>query len=118
MSSWHANAEDDVSPTRLLARSLLYEALALPPQTPGVPDLRRKHAGRYLAYWTAPRVRDALVCFLTQYERPPTSQEWRHARAYGLPNVSTLTRLLSSTKAGAPAWPPTCPDTSATRDWA
>ena len=88
MASWNPHADEAVSPTRLLARSLLYEALALPAQHPGVPDLRRKHAG-----WTAPRVRDALVCFLAQHGRPPSTQEWRHARAYGLPNVSTLTRL-------------------------
>ena len=92
MPSWK-RADEDVSPTRMLARSLLYEALSLVLQHPGVPDLRRKHGGRYTSYWTQARVREALGVFLAEYGRPPTPQEWRHARAYGLPNITTLRRL-------------------------
>jgi hypothetical protein len=31
--------------------------------------------------------------FLAEYDRPPTRQEWRHARAHGLPHPNTLHRL-------------------------
>ena len=92
MPSWK-RTDEDVSPTRYLARSLLYEALSLPLRNPGVPDLRKKHGGRYAFYWTPVRIREALAYFLIQHGRPPTNQEWRRARAYGLPNVSTLQRL-------------------------
>ena len=91
MPSWK-RTDEDVSPTRHLARSLLYEALSLPLRNPGVPDLRKKHGGRYAFYWTPVRIREALACFLTQHGRPPTNQEWRRARAYGLPNAATLRR--------------------------
>ncbi len=100
----HAGTQDDgLNPrslTRLLARSLLLEALGrMPPpsQRCAAPILlaNRPSSGR-IAYWTRARILAELRAFVTRTGTFPTCADWQHARAMGLPSRQTVVRQWGS----------------------
>ena len=99
-------SHDDLSPTsltRLLARSLLAEALETtlmpsaphPATAPG--DLCTP--GRRHAYWTKARILHVLRGFVARTGAFPTYGDWRHAHAMGLPSRPTVIRQWGSLQA-------------------
>ena len=109
-------SHDDLNPTsltRLLARSLLAEALettqppaaalkttlapSAPHPTTAPGDLCTP--GRRHAYWTKARILHVLQGFVARTGAFPTHSDFRHARALALPSRPTVIRQWGSVKA-------------------
>ena len=101
-------SHDDLSPaslTRLLARSLLAEALETT-LTPAPSDPHPATApgdvcapGRRHAYWTKVRILHALRGFVARTGAFPVYDDWRNAHAMGLPSRPTVIRQWGSLQA-------------------
>ena len=77
------------TPMRMLARSLLEEALCQLAGAERTPPLRVR-SGPARLRWTLPRIAEAVRAFRGRHERLPTRREWRHAGEHGLPGRATL----------------------------
>ena len=103
MTAHATTTPDGLNPTeltRLLARSLLAEALGMTPapalpRTAPAPLASRPSTGR-LAYWTRARILTVLRAFVARTGTFPTYPDWRHARAMGLPSRQTVVRQYGS----------------------
>ena len=85
--------EDAIAATRVLARSLLSEALGVS-QTPRGPVQAFKHDAR--RRWTPDIITDAVEAFAKAHDRLPTRDEWQHAKHWGLPAFDTIRRYWGS----------------------
>ena len=99
-------SNDDLNPTsltRLLARSLLIEALETT-LTPADPHAATAPGdvctpGRRHAYWTKARILHALRGFVARTGAFPAYGDWRNARALALPSRPTVIRQWDSLQA-------------------
>ena len=98
--------DDSLNPTsltRLLARSLLLEALGMTRHTPdpheAVPSSAVQNSYGRQTYWTPSRILNALRGFVARAGTFPNYADWRHARALGLPSRPTVLRQYGSLKA-------------------
>ena len=89
------------TPTRLLARSLLQEALCghVPASTGRA--IPRRSGPRQT--WTRAAILAAMVVFRRQTGAWPTGTDWRHGNAFGLPSRQTMGRFFRSIDAATAA---------------
>ena len=105
---------DDLNPTsltRLLARSLLLEALGMPspppdpsPASTAAPVQAQRGRETYRTrvrqtYWTRARTLAVLRDFVARTGAFPTHSDFRHARALALPSRPTVIRQWGSVRA-------------------
>lgn len=85
---WDGSPADTESPTRQLARTLLYEALAAlgEPVTMAPRASQHRTPRQAHRHWTRAAALDTVAAFYRQQGRFPTSREWDEAAALGLPS--------------------------------
>ena len=87
-----------MSATRVLARSLLAEALRCPQAASARPTIvlpRRTHTGKG-APWRNPEILATLRAFIAATGRLPTHRDWQNAAGLGLPSRQTVMRHYGS----------------------
>lgn len=91
MPYWDYLNDDNISPVRRLARSLLWEALqGNPVSLEPLPPRQRRMA------WTRGQILEAIWAWARQVGRLPRGREWYHAQAHGLPTRQTVMRHFGS----------------------
>ena len=86
--------DEALAAIRVLAQSLLAEALGLSPtdRPPALPVLANDSRQR----WTRDTILQTVERFLDHAQRLPSYDEWMHAGRWGLPAVDTLRRHWGS----------------------